>query len=372
MGRTPSRNRNMPPQMRARHRGAKTYYFFDTGLKPRKEISLGTDYALAVKKWAELRGNVTPREVAAVLTFRVVAEEYQRKVIPTKAARTQKDNEIELTKLLEFFDDAPFEAIRPIHIRQYMTWRQEDAIARIEKKNVERRAAGKTELAPGEGKVRANREKALFSHIWNMAREWGYTDLPNPCAGVKGHTEYGRSNYTEEDVYAAVWEAANQPLRDAMDLAYSTGQRPADTLKMQETDIRDGMIDVEQGKTGAKIRMLIEGELKVVIDRIMQTKRAHKVRSLALICNEKGAALSHSALRQRLVHARERAAKAHPHLAAAIASFQFRDLRAKAGTDKADSSGDIRQAQKQLGHSSVTMTETYVRKRRGEVVKPTR
>ena len=37
--------------------------------------------------------------------------------------------------------------------------------------------------------------------------------------------------------------------------------------------------------------------------------------------------------------------------------FQFRDLRAKAGTDKTDSAGDVRQAPQQLGHQSVTTTE---------------
>ncbi|WP_065470294.1 tyrosine-type recombinase/integrase [Xanthomonas bromi] len=50
--------------------------------------------------------------------------------------------------------------------------------------------------------------------------------------------------------------------------------------------------------------------------------------------------------------------------------FQFRGLRAKAGTDKADSAGDIRQAQ--LGHASVTTTEIYVRKRKGAKATPTR
>jgi integrase len=48
------------------------------------------------------------------------------------------------------------------------------------------------------------------------------------------------------------------------------------------------------------------------------------------------------------------------------------DLRAKAGTDKADSSADIREAQKQLGHTTVTMTEHYTRNRRGAKVTPTR
>ena len=79
--------------------------------------------------------------------------------------------------------------------------------------------------------MRANREKALFSHIFNKAREWGYTAAPNPCAGVKGFTERGRDAYIEDVTYKAVWDAADWPTRDAMDLAYLTGQRPADVLK---------------------------------------------------------------------------------------------------------------------------------------------
>ena len=52
--------------------------------------------------------------------------------------------------------------------------------------------------------VRANREKALFSHIFNKAREWGYTAAPNPCAGVKGFTERGRDAYIEDVTYGRV------------------------------------------------------------------------------------------------------------------------------------------------------------------------
>ena len=57
---------------------------------------------------------------------------------------------------------------------------------------------------------------------------------------------------------------------------------------------------------------------------------------------------------------------------AGLAGTQFRDLRAKAGTDKAQNTGDIRQAPKQLGHSTVVMTEHYVRRRHGEKVAPTK
>jgi integrase len=45
---------------------------------------------------------------------------------------------------------------------------------------------------------------------------------------------------------------------------------------------------------------------------------------------------------------------------------QLRDLRAKAGTDI----GNPQQAQRLLGHSGITMTEHYIRNRRGDFVKP--
>lgn len=54
------------------------------------------------------------------------------------------------------------------------------------------------------------------------------------------------------------------------------------------------------------------------------------------------------------------------------ADFQMRDLRAKAGTDKAESSGDIMQAKDQLGHTTVVMTEQYIRNRKGKKVSPTK
>ena len=54
------------------------------------------------------------------------------------------------------------------------------------------------------------------------------------------------------------------------------------------------------------------------------------------------------------------------------AEFQMRDLRAKAGTDKAESSGDIMRAKDQLGHTTVGMTEQYIRNRKGKKVMPTK
>ncbi|SDW86980.1 tyrosine-type recombinase/integrase [Nitrosomonas oligotropha] len=341
MGRKPSINLNLPKGVRARKRGAKIWYYLDTGGKPRKEIPLGNDYAMAIKKWAELEIDATPSH-AAIITFRYVAERYTKKVIPTKAPSTQKGNLRELVWLYKFFDNppAPLEKIEPINIRQYLDWR---------------------------GNIRGKREKALFSHIWNWSREQGYTNLPNPCAGIKGISEKGRKYiYIEDSVFNAVYEKASQPLRDAMDMAYLTGQRPADVLKMTDHDIGvDNTLSVTQNKTKARLRISIEGELAILIKRILTRKANHKVRSFSLIVDDKGQRLTACALRGHFDRARE---------AAGInkESFQFRDLRAKAGTDKAESSGDIRQAQKQLGHSTITMTEHYVRDRKGSKVTPTK
>jgi len=48
-------------------------------------------------------------------------------------------------------------------------WRVKEARKAAEARNAQRRSEGKavTRIPPKYGQVRANREKALFSHIWN-------------------------------------------------------------------------------------------------------------------------------------------------------------------------------------------------------------
>lgn len=340
MGRLPA-TPNAIPRLRLRRRGKTTYYFYDHGGKPRKEEALGKDYGLAIKRWAEIEreGAEKPQ---SVITFKYVADRYFAVVVPTKAPRTQSDNVKELRQLLAFFNDppGPLDAITPSYVKKYLRWRGTKA------------------------QVRANREKALLSHMWNWAREEGYTDLPNPCAGVKGFKETGRDVYIEDDVFQAVYAEGDQALRDAMDLAYLTGQRVADTRTMDQRAVSEGFLHVKQGKTKAKRRIEVVGQLADLLERIAARKVTYKVHSTRLIVDDLGQPLTERMLRDRFARARETAGIEK-------GSFQFRDLRAKAGTDKTDST-DIRQAQQQLGHTTVTMTEHYVRKRRGDKVTPTR
>lgn len=98
--------------------------------------------------------------------------------------------------------------------------------------------------------------------MWNKARKWGYTDKENPCAGIKGYRKYGRDTYITGEDYNAVWNAADESLKNALDLAYLTGQRVADVLKMKAEDIINGELHIRQNKTRTKLRAIIEGKLK--------------------------------------------------------------------------------------------------------------
>jgi integrase len=351
MGRKPTIHLNLPKGMRARRqRSGIVYFYYDTGGIPRKEIPLGTDLALAVKRWAELEMQADPWHVG-IITVRYVGERFEKEVLPTKAPTTQRLWMSCLTQIYRFFDDPPatLAQIKPMHIRQYMDWRRSSP-------------------------VRANRERALLSLLWNHAREWGYTDRPNPTTGIHGFSEAGRDHYVDDRVYTALWNAACQPLRDAMDIAYLTGQRPGDVLRLSRTDIRDGELWIRQAKTRARLRIVIKGKLARVIARV--TAKRHKIESLHLVRTEKGQPVTQPTLRARYDKARVQAAAAAKEagdieLEAQISATQFRDLRAKAATEKEQSAG-IEAAKDQLGHTSSSTTRRYVRNRLGKLVTPTK
>jgi integrase len=336
VGRRRTKHTNLPPRLIARRRGKVMRYYYDTGGSPRKQIPLGADLVAALARYAELE---TGKGSPVLTTVRQVAERWVKDELRTRAPKTQRDYLGSLTRLYAFFDAPParLSQLRPKHIRQYLDWRREHPVS-------------------------ANREIALFSVIWNFARAVGATDLPNPCDGIERHRERPRDVYVTDAAYKALCDAADAPLRDYLDLAYLTGQRPADVLRMAETDVVDGYLEVRQAKTGTRLRIEIVGELAALLERIKARKaEIGGVRRLKLLVDKRGRPLTYGSLRGRWETARTMAGL--PHL-------QLRDLRAKAATDTAEA-GSKDQAQAQLGHASVTTTERYVR-RRGAKVKPTR
>lgn len=332
------------------------YYNGRTAEGKRCEVPLGTDLVVAKKRWAELEAAPAAGPVAkaapAVRLMREVFDRYERDVIPTKATATQRSNQARLKYLRIGFDSAPVDAMLPHHVAQYRDRRKLKA------------------------PVAANRELSLLSHIFNKAREWGLTTQPNPCLGVERLKETPRDYYLDDSAWAAIHAAARDDLRDAMDLAYLTGQRPADVLKMRLSDIRGDALEVRQGKTGIKVRILLktsdgqQTSLGALIERFRQRQGQGQVASLYLIYRPKdGSALSINMIEQQMVKARERAAEKakDPHLRDKILAAQFRDIRPKAASDH----HDLADAADLLGHTQQDITKRVYR-RIGKTVMPTR
>ncbi|MNQ75540.1 Phage integrase family protein [compost metagenome] len=348
-------NRDLPPRMIRRVRTLKSgkqwvgyYYNAKDDNGKRVEIPLGTDLDMAKVEWARLDVKPIPREAS---TLGVVFDRYEREIIPMKKPRTQRDNLLSLKQLRKVFESAPLDAITPQVIAQYRDARS--------------------------AKVRANREISLLSHIFNIAREWGITSKENPVAGVRKNKETPRDYYATGEVWDAVYAQAVGELRDAMDLAYLTGQRPSDVLAMREADIQDGHLLVAQGKTSKKLRikLAVDGQqnaLGVLLDNLVTQRRRRGVRGPYLIVTEDGRRVTQPMLRLRFDDARSKAAAkalkaGDDKLAGMIRAFQFRDIRPKAASEI----GDLNRASRLLGHTDKRITETVYR-RVGEVVDPTR
>ncbi|ANF86777.1 integrase [Pseudomonas antarctica] len=278
-----------------------------------------------------------------------IFDRYERDVVPKKGARPQKDNLAELKQLRPTFDGAPIDSIAPANIAGYRDARS--------------------------AKVRATREIALLSHVFNMAREWGLTERENPCQGIRKNKETPRDFYANAVVWDAVYGMAEPELKEAMDLGYLTGQRPADVIIMRSDDTEGDYFLVTQGKTGLTLRILMrtdarENSLGRLIREISERNAHHS--SKYLLINKHGKRMTKGVLRLRWDKAREKAQQkaieqGDPLLAAKIGGFQFRDIRPKAASEIVD----IGDASLLLGHSKQEITKRPYR-RIGATAKPSK
>lgn len=313
----------------------------------RQEIPLGTDLAEAKLEWARLEHKAAPKVMS---TMAELFDRYERDIIPTKGKRTQSDNKYELERLRKAFADAPIEALTPPVIAQYRDART--------------------------AKTRANREIALLSHVFTMSMEWGFASS-NPCLAVRRNKEKVRDFYAADEVWCAVYAEGDQGLRDAMDLAYLAGQRPADTLKVSTADLDDDYLWVDQNKTDKRLRIRrhVDGVptgLGRFIDALLERRQFKGIRNSRLITNDSGTRMSWGMLRNRFSEARDKAARkvasdGNADLAVRIRQFQFRDIRPKAASEIED----LSHASRLLGHSKEELTKRVYR-RVGEVVSPTK
>jgi integrase len=324
MGRPKGRYPDLPPHMTARMSGGRLHYYYQAGGRKKP---LGTDKAEALRLWAiEEAGSIGSG-------FVPVSDAYEKHIMPHLSASSARHYALALENLRLAFGKGSLEQIEPVHVKQYIRRRSKKGAALFEKK--------------------------VLSAMFNWAREEGLTKAPNPCAGIKFSQaerkvigKLGkRDRYVTDAEFETVLLKADPILQDAMDLAYLTGQRPSDLLKMTRQDMRDGTLLIVQEKTGAKVPIRIEGKLKRVLERALA--RPRRIQSMYIIATEDGQRLSYDALNRRFVKAR------------GDADWQFRDIRAKTATDLPD----IKRAQGLLGHSNEQTTTIY-RRSKGVAIAP--
>ena len=302
------KNTNLPPRVYLNHGS----YFYVT--KPeRKWIKLGNDFATAMREYGRLP-EFSTRTTAEVF------QRYRQEILPQKRESTQKKEKQYLNRLELIFAGAPPGSIRPVHIYQYLDRRP---------------------------KVTGNRELSVLSDVMSYAIRWGVIE-ENPCKVVKRNPEKPRRRYVTDDEFWSVWDLASPIVQLAMELDLMLGLRPGDLFQLTRHQLTDRGIEVGTSKTGEKLIFEWTHELFDVVER---AKRVRKVGSMYLLPTHQGRAYTVDGFRQlwRRVMLKFEARGG--------TRFQFRDLRAKSGSDH--------QSGEHLGHRDKrTLDRVFRRKPR--------
>lgn len=241
MGRKRQRHLELPRRV---YRPYSMYYYVPKPAKSEKacRIPLGRSFAAAMAAYGRLVAY--PGRPKSLATMGALLDRYQVEVLPTKAPRTQQDNMKELARLRDYFGQMHPHDLTAQHVYQYMDDRK----------------------AP----VRANREKALLSHVCALAIRWGAM-ASNPCRDVKRNPEYPRVRYVTDSEMATFKQAAPKPLQVYVDFKYATAIRKGDILALRLTQLTDEGIEYYESKKRRRRRVTRAGQL--VVEEVKPRRR---------------------------------------------------------------------------------------------------
>lgn len=345
-----SKNKGLPARWSWRH-GA-IYYSVPPGLESawngKKLFRLGKTPPEAYTAWAEKLKTIDKAN-----TIGQLLDKYALRVVPTKAAATQRSNEREIIKLRGVFGHKPVGSLTPQEVYQYM----------------EKRTA----------KSRARKEIALLSHAYTKAVEWGDIGR-HPFKGeVRLEGSKARDRYVED------WEIAEclklelerkkggvLAIQAYIGLKLLTGMARGDLLRLQPgQDFKEDGIHIQRHKTAKKTgkRTIYEWTpaLRTATDMAIAARPVDI--SPWLFCTKRGECYINETtgeatgwdsmwyrFMERLLAETEVKER-----------FTEHDLRAKVGSD---AESDER-ARALLSHANTAMTRKAYR-RKAEVVKPLR
>lgn len=266
-------------------------------------------------------------------------DKYEAEYIPELEPRTQRDYKGILLILRANFGHMTPQEIKPRHVADFI--------------NVKK------------GRIHRNRMVTILSTIYKIAMgSWCIEmDLVNPCTVVKKWPTKPRERYIDDAEFAAIRAIACPQVQIAMDLALLTGQRQGDIVGLTWKQVKtigvarpDWRIEIDQGKTGKKLAIMISPAVETVLKRarLMEPMwpRTHVIRT------HKGLPYTPDGFRalwQRTIRKYEELTGVKPNRA------HFHDLRAKSISDNAS----LDDAYLLAGHIDIKMTrKTYDRNRR--------
>ncbi|THF58053.1 tyrosine-type recombinase/integrase [Pseudothauera rhizosphaerae] len=190
---------------------------------------------------------------------------------------------------------------------------------------------------------------SVLRMVFDMALEERIVEF-NPCSGIKTVRPGKRTRRVEMHELEAIKARAPARLAVILDLCYLTGQRIGDVLKIARADLREEGIYVEQQKTGARVLVRWNADLRAAVDRAKALHGA--VAGMYLLKGSKGRPPSYNGVWKAYNIARKQAG---------VHDVVIHDLRAMSGTEADNQGAD---PQKLLGHTDRRMTERYLRDRK--------
>lgn len=304
-------------------------FWYDMRGTGKPDVPLGSEHEAALKKWDELH-NQAPRIAG---TLEEAFARWEREALPENA--TTRRNYVQCLKTM-----------RPVFGPS--TW------ANVKVKNIA------DYLKNRSAKTQANREKALLSVIWGMAREWGMTELPFPAYKMKlKNKEHASDVEVSQAAFDAVYRHAPPYLRAAMDMATATGLRVRDILAIRLQDVRPEGLHVSASKTGKRAVFSVDDG--GVVSRVIEQRKGAKPPHIFLLTRG-NQIVTERMLTDAWARARAKALPECPE----VAGVMLRHMRKRA----AQLAGSLAEAQALLQHGSAATTQRHYR--HGEKLRPVR
>ena len=259
-------------------------------------------------------------------TVNQILDRYERDCLDELAPRTRKDYLRHLPVLRRWFGERIADDLRPRDFGPFLDIKR--------------------------GYEQRKRQLAVLSSAFTNAVSIWYIMERNVLRDVKRKPAKPRNRLITDEEYSSFYAIAPERVRLAMELAQLIGQRQGDILSLKWSQIHEGAIRLQQGKTGKRLAIGLSLRVKEVLDRCAQLPYGGLEYVIVTRKGTKYTSEGFRAIWQRTMRkwlqatGRER--------------FTFHDLRARAATKCKTPEAAMRL----LGHANIAMTmKTY---RRGE------